>query len=88
MLFRVLCTCVSMHCILQDNVIPPEAEAIVNHRIHPAQSVQEVRVFCASELLQFFFVLFWRHLLVLYMIPVVFEGLWKFGETELPFSRP
>lgn len=55
MLFRVLCTCVSMHCILQDNVIPPEAEAIVNHRIHPAQSVQEVRVFCASELLQFFF---------------------------------
>ncbi|KAK7102398.1 N-fatty-acyl-amino acid synthase/hydrolase PM20D1.2-like [Littorina saxatilis] len=27
---------------IKDNVIPPEAEAIVNHRIHPAQSVQEV----------------------------------------------
>ena len=74
--------------ILQENVIPPEAEATVNHRIHPAQSVQEVRFFCAFELLRFFFVLFWRYLLVLYKISVVFEGLWKFGETELPFSRP
>ncbi|KAK7489673.1 hypothetical protein BaRGS_00019068 [Batillaria attramentaria] len=27
---------------IKDNVIPPEAEAIVNHRIHPAQTVQEV----------------------------------------------
>ena len=26
----------------QANVVPPEASAIVNHRIHPAQSVQEV----------------------------------------------
>ncbi|XP_067683021.1 N-fatty-acyl-amino acid synthase/hydrolase PM20D1-like [Haliotis asinina] len=27
---------------IKDNVLPPEAVAIVNHRIHPAQTVQEV----------------------------------------------
>ncbi|XP_046355018.2 N-fatty-acyl-amino acid synthase/hydrolase PM20D1-like [Haliotis rufescens] len=27
---------------IKDNVMPPEAVAIVNHRIHPAQTVQEV----------------------------------------------
>ncbi|KAL8595180.1 hypothetical protein ACOMHN_013853 [Nucella lapillus] len=27
---------------IKDNVIPPVAEAIVNHRIHPAQTVEEV----------------------------------------------
>jgi acetylornithine deacetylase/succinyl-diaminopimelate desuccinylase-like protein len=29
-------------CVLQDNVIPAEASALVNHRVHPGQSVAEV----------------------------------------------
>ena len=30
------------YATLQENVIAPEARATVNHRIHPAQTVQEV----------------------------------------------
>lgn len=41
-MLRTVTSTTKFNAGIKDNIIPPVAEAIVNHRIHPSQTVQEV----------------------------------------------